>query len=63
MRGDVHDAISFGDLNGDNTQEIIVADLLGDVVALNNMGQTLWKSSINKRVRRSATIADIDGDS
>ncbi|NOR75476.1 MAG: PQQ-binding-like beta-propeller repeat protein, partial [Draconibacterium sp.] len=63
MRGEIHDAISFGDLNGDNNMEIIVADLIGDVVALNNKGEVLWKASINKRVRRSATIADIDGDS
>lgn len=63
MRGEVHDAISFGDLDDDKTMEIIVADLLGDVVALNNMGIALWRTNINKRVRRSATIADIDGDS
>ena len=62
MRGEVHDAISFGDLDDDNNMEIIVADLVGDVVALNNMERVLWTANIAKRVRRSATIADIDGD-
>ncbi|MCD6597733.1 MAG: PQQ-binding-like beta-propeller repeat protein, partial [Bacteroidales bacterium] len=62
MRGEIHDAISFGDLNDDNNMEIIVVDLLGDVVALNNMGKVLWKANVVQRVRRSATIADIDGD-
>jgi outer membrane protein assembly factor BamB len=62
MRGEVHDAISFGDLDDDNNMEIIVADLVGDVVALNNNGKILWMANVAKRVRRSATIADIDGD-
>ena len=62
MRGIVHDAISFGDINNDDKIEIIVADLLGDVVTLDNMGKVLWKANIANRVRRSATIADIDGD-
>ena len=62
MRGLVHDAISFGDINSDDKIEIVVADLLGDVVTLNNMGKVLWKSNIANRVRRSATIADIDGN-
>ncbi|MDP4286214.1 MAG: PQQ-binding-like beta-propeller repeat protein, partial [Bacteroidota bacterium] len=63
MRGDIHDAISFGDLYGDHKMEIIVADLIGDVVTLSNTGKALWTSNITQRVRRSATIADIDGDS
>ena len=62
MRGEIHDAISFGDLDDDNNLEIIVADIVGDVVALNNMGSLLWTANVTHRVRRSATIADIDGD-
>ena len=62
MRGDVQDGISFGDLDGNNIPELIVTDLVGDVVALDNSGRALWKKNIVQRVRRSATIADIDGD-
>ncbi|MCK5853560.1 PQQ-binding-like beta-propeller repeat protein, partial [bacterium] len=62
MRGVIHDAISFGDLDDDGKMEVIVADLIGDVVALNNTGRVLWKANATQRVRRSAAIADIDGD-
>lgn len=62
MRGDIQDGISFGDLDGDHIPELIVADLIGDVAALDNTGRALWTQNIVQRVRRSATIADIDGD-
>ncbi len=61
-RGNIHDGISFGDLDGDHISEVIVADLAGDVVALDNYGRALWNQNVVQRVRRSATIADIDGD-
>ena len=62
MRGKLHDAISVGNITGDEKKEIIAVDLNGNVKAFTSNGKILWDAKVPLRARRSATIADIDGD-
>jgi outer membrane protein assembly factor BamB len=63
MDGEVHDAVSVGDINGDEKSEVIVDDLKGNVKGFSSDGEMLWEAKVPLRARRSATIADVDGDS
>ncbi|MCD6201099.1 MAG: VCBS repeat-containing protein [Bacteroidales bacterium] len=62
MQETIHDGIAAGDINGDGTTEVVVADMRGNIACLSSCGQQLWTAKVGTRVRRSPTLADIDGD-
>jgi outer membrane protein assembly factor BamB len=51
-----------GDLDGDGTPEIIVADRGGHLVALRQDGSLLWKHDHREGFRTAPALADLDGD-
>lgn len=56
-------SFSIGDLNHDNSLDVLVIDSVNSVFALDgNTGKLLWKNSLPSQLSKAAVLADLDRD-
>ncbi len=53
---------AVGDLDGDGRDEIVNADVEGNIFCLTGDGKLLWRYAVGGRIDYTMAIADIDGD-